>query len=287
MFCALHGALSQTPSARHPFKRLMLRRRNRVKQVSSQSLSPTAAQPTRAFTLIELLVVIAILSILTALLFPVFSQAREKGRQTQCSSNLKQFAQAWSMYADDYDDTAVLSYNKKGNIGNANDAWDFKQLKNGTWILGMLGPYTTTGQLSACPDFSFPPGYVGRPYNGYAYNATYLGGDMATPSGDFPPAPLATVVYPSQTALFADGGYGSTVAQPENFLRAPSDTAYYYGGLVDFRHATLANVAYVDGHVKIAHDDNPYNLHYPEFGGLSINDSAYGPGMQPCSARAQ
>ena len=45
-----------------------------------------------AFTLIELLVVIAILAVLAAIIFPVFAQAREKARQTQCASNTKQIS---------------------------------------------------------------------------------------------------------------------------------------------------------------------------------------------------
>jgi prepilin-type N-terminal cleavage/methylation domain-containing protein len=57
----------------------------------------------QGFTLIELLVVIAIIAILAALLFPVFAQVREKGRQTSCLSNLKQLGTAMLMYASDHD----------------------------------------------------------------------------------------------------------------------------------------------------------------------------------------
>jgi prepilin-type N-terminal cleavage/methylation domain-containing protein len=57
------------------------------------------------FTLIELLVVIAVLTLLAALLFPVFAQAREKARAASCLSNLRQIAMASELYVQDYDET--------------------------------------------------------------------------------------------------------------------------------------------------------------------------------------
>ena len=59
----------------------------------------------KAFTLIELLVVIAIISILAAILFPVFARARESARRTSCLSNLKQIGLGIMMYVQDYDET--------------------------------------------------------------------------------------------------------------------------------------------------------------------------------------
>lgn len=62
-----------------------------------------------AFTLIELLVVIAIITILAAILFPVFAQARAKARQASCLSNQKQLGLAVLMYVQDYDETFPLA----------------------------------------------------------------------------------------------------------------------------------------------------------------------------------
>ena len=67
-------------------------------------------QARRAFTLIEILVVLAIIALLSALLFPAFSRARESARQTSCQTNLQQIYLATQQYFQDerrYPDSLV------------------------------------------------------------------------------------------------------------------------------------------------------------------------------------
>jgi prepilin-type N-terminal cleavage/methylation domain-containing protein len=65
-----------------------------------------------AFTLIELLVVIAIIAILAAILFPVFSKAKEAAKKTAALSQMKQLALGVMMYAESYDDYFVPASNR-------------------------------------------------------------------------------------------------------------------------------------------------------------------------------
>src|SRR5437867_1923649 len=116
----------------------------RTESKRSESLRKEAAAMYRhknAFTLIELLVVIAIIAILAAILFPVFAQIREKGRQTACVSNEKQLLNAATMYQQDYDET--FHRIKSGlAVGNNNAPGDPDQVFGSE---NMLAPYVKNG----------------------------------------------------------------------------------------------------------------------------------------------
>lgn len=104
-----------------------------------------------AFTLIELLVVIAILSMLAAILFPVFAGAREKGRQTACLSNLRQLGLAVNQYTQDFDET--LPGATDGNPGSGTvGGWVYYTTFTGGMDVtrGSIYPYVRNPRVYIC-----------------------------------------------------------------------------------------------------------------------------------------
>lgn len=108
----------------------------------------------RGFTLIELLIVIAIIAILAAILFPVFATARERGRQVQCLSNLRQLAVAFRQYAEDNRGLYPLVGSAESGGTPHNWAGCAQGVGNGWNIdpkLGSIWPYVKSSGVYVCP----------------------------------------------------------------------------------------------------------------------------------------
>jgi len=167
----------------------------------------------RGFTLIELLVVIAIIAILAAILFPVFLQAREKTRQTQCVNNMKQLALGALQYVQEYDErfpfsiylstqnnqpciftlfNALYPYIKNVDILLCHSD---RQAFNVTASFGQFG-------VQVCPISGFQ-------YTGYIFNwCVFENGNVPGLLAQNPPVSLAQIEFPVNTAMLYDGTLG-------------------------------------------------------------------------------
>ncbi len=169
----------------------------------------------KGFTLIELLVVIAIIAILAAILFPVFARAREKARQTTCTSNQRQIAAAILMFAQDHDELLPTS----------SEVWSATKIDAGVLVCPTKGKSTP---------------------NAYFYNAGGSNSDPFHLSGKA----IGLIADPTGVMLTCDGlanvvpgGWEGTEGSTQLSGHQPNEL------LDEKRHSNNCIISYVDGHV--------------------------------------
>lgn len=182
-------------------------------------------QLSRRFTLVELLVVIGVISILSALLLPALSMARNSGKQVFCLNNMKQLALGFALYANQYDDTIVPGrfggFTASGESGkHAYDVGNgYKYRPRWYCQLGSavnMYPFSEPSPLKEddntqvvdndaflCPA-SDPRMANGRNF-GYGYNFQFLGNSRGNQTKtDYVNYPIKLTDIRSQTVMFAD-----------------------------------------------------------------------------------
>lgn len=217
------------------YKNTVTRRRNREHTSSN------------GFTLIELLVVIAIISILSAILFPVFARARENARRASCLSNTKQIGLALVQYTQDYDEKLPLyRYGYDTSLPYS---------QRYAWHVALL-PYYKDLRMMLCPsaqkikDCDIAAVDMHGLSGNYGYNYSYLGGGDKLVG-------LSQIQIPSETVFVTEitgAVHGAATYAPSDWRGTTSISCL--GGAVSRKENTATwhfggtNTLFTDGHTK-------------------------------------
>ena len=204
----------------------------------------------KAFTLIELLVVIAIIAVLAAILFPVFSQVREKARSLACLSNMKQIGLGVQMYVQDNDERIFFraTSNAASTRTGASIAKTAPVYNSLQWWNGIM-PFVKSYAVFSCPDDPGPT-LSADPGGNLVIPRSYIA------SAAVEDLTLAQINDPAQTLVITEkwdkNAAGAAVSAPwmDAFDgdMAP-DVPHTMKDVAD-RHQGGLNCAFFDGHAK-------------------------------------
>lgn len=237
---------------------------------------PTPARGATGFTLIELLVVIAIIAILAGLLLPAMAKAKSRAKRVQCASNMKQWALATIMYADDNDNNLPYA---------ADVAWpDY----NTVFLFQSLAPYVAkltqaglqnyysadvmTAPVRQCPGGSYgnPPfttAFTSANWNcwiGANFGAAPNAGKLTAPfyyGHETPPLRVSRIKHPVNALTFMDTAtwylysplyrpFTMDMDHDRMLDSCDGDTGLPYNDGRPTVHSNSANVTLLDGHVE-------------------------------------
>lgn len=218
--------------------------------------------PTTGFTLVELLVVVAIIGVLAGLLLPALSAAKGKAQAIRCTSNMRQFALAFQLYAGDHNDTILP--NQDGQRVPLGKAWVEGWLgfpgpdcTNTLYLKrSLVGPYIETPEVWRCP-VRRNPEVAGRtmPRVRTVSLNGFMGASWNVPgvttyrrlSDIFRPSPAEAITFVEERIDTINDG---TYAMQWDFNeRLP--VAWILRDKPGVSHRDGANLAFADGHTEL------------------------------------
>jgi type II secretory pathway pseudopilin PulG len=185
---------------------------------------------TSGLTLVELMVVIALTALLSALLLPALSTAKEKSRRAVCKSNERQLLAVLRMYANENEDYFPSCADNKGYYHSI-------RLSDAVFT-NLVDEAGGNTNIFYCPNIVFGstnnPVQQHDPQYGYIIGYNYLVYDIGT-SIKAPDSTIMPVKWPSTSTneLLADANF---------WTPAQSSAGYFPAQMIVVPHAAMGTV---------------------------------------------